>query len=610
MNESPIYSFLAGEEKSGKTLPIIGSLFLILLVCLVPLLMSLSRADSNRTMENITVLSAQETWLRMHGTDLIPAEPDAYLIPTRNSMPRFQKPPMAVWLDLIAYTGLTPNTDDSTPADIIYRSRLVAVAFGLVLLGTVFWIGLNLGDHKFAIIAALATGTMWFFQKQARIASYDIDLAAFAALSVASMIAAIKPFRPKPQIVSAVVLTILSGIFAAAAVLTKGWPLGLLWSYAPMIAVIILTPERRLRSSMLAIASIVIAAVIAAPWFIYALKYYPQAYNTWLGEYKASRTEFQTPFYYFALLGLVLPWPVFFFGSLFHPFVRAGGIDRRKLLLPWLWFILLFVILSIPGAKQQRYILPIIPAMGLLIAQLLRWHVSLAKNGKRDPGGDFMIHPQWIGFGVATLALIAIQFRDHFAAASSFSGDIINAPEPKFILGPAPLTFPLIGGITLIAITILGYRTHVAFKNPMKAFYLATAWFLVASTMIWSSYSASPDRDHPIRVEAEQVDSIIGDSPMYVLYQTGKTDDVNEEFLIYTQRIIPRVNISDIQQFTKSLTNKTYMITDDDQIMKALMEQFGWKAVLEFKQDKRRPNTLYVHYPPPQDKPISDTNNQ
>ncbi|QDU33654.1 hypothetical protein KS4_17100 [Poriferisphaera corsica] len=590
MNDSPIYRFL--EPDAPAPLRNLLSLLLILFVCTIPLLMSLSRADSNRTMENITVLSSQETWMRWHGTDHIAAEPDAYLIPTRNSVPRFEKPPLTVWLNLLAYTGLKPGQDmmgeetvAGSPQDIIYRSRLVAVASSLLLLVGVFWIGLNLGDHKFAIIATLATGTMWFFQKQARIGSYDIELAAFSAMSVASLIAAIKPFRPTPKITKTLIFTALSGFFAAAAVMTKGWPLGILWSFVPIITTIILTPKHRLRSTLLLVSAMIVAVAIAAPWFIYALMHYPEAAQTWWGEYKASRQEYQIPVYYFGLLGLVLPWSLFLFGSFFQPYVRAGGLDRRKLLVPWLWFMVLFVILSIPGAKQQRYILPIIPAAGLLIAQLLRWHVSLAANNERDPGGNFMIYPQWIGFVCASIGLFVVQILDYRQ---------IGAVVPKYILGPLPMSLVIVTGPTLVLIAYLGFKEHVAFKKPMKAIYLAAAWMLVASTTIWLAYSASPDRNHPIRVEAERVSEVIGKAPMYVLFNPSETDAINEEFLIYTQRIVPRVSIENIKLFTADLRGKTYMIADEDKINDALMKQFGWKPVLEFKQDKRRVNVLYV----------------
>jgi 4-amino-4-deoxy-L-arabinose transferase-like glycosyltransferase len=68
-------------------------------------------------------------------------------------------------------------------------------------------------------------------------------------------------------------------------------------------------------------------------------------------------------------------------GALFQPWVRAKGERRRHLLIAWLWFLGLLIVLSIPGANQQRYLLPIMPAVGLLVGVLSA--VSLWKKLKR-----------------------------------------------------------------------------------------------------------------------------------------------------------------------------------------------------------------------------------
>ncbi|MEP0762465.1 MAG: hypothetical protein HRF48_06970, partial [Chloroflexota bacterium] len=174
-----------GHQSAGRSGWLIAlSLALVLLACLPPMLVDLAKRDSTHTMENIALLSAQETWLRQQGYYDLPADPNAWVMPTRNGSPRVTKPPMLVWLNLLAWWDLDPYT---ASVDLVtYRARLVAVGMALILIASTFWAGLTLADRRLAVLAALAAGSMWFLQRQGRTASYDIHLAAWSSLAMAA----------------------------------------------------------------------------------------------------------------------------------------------------------------------------------------------------------------------------------------------------------------------------------------------------------------------------------------------------------------------------------------------------------------------------------------
>ena len=110
---------------------------------------------------------------------------------------------------------------------------------------------------------------------------------------------------------------------------------------------------------------------------------------------KAS-SHVQWPHYYLAQLPLTLfPWSLFFGLALWQAVLdwrRRGDRDASFLAL---WFLCMLVFFSIVPAKRERYLLPTVPAVGLLCA---RYFMSVARQGPPWP----RLHR---GFAVATLCL-------------------------------------------------------------------------------------------------------------------------------------------------------------------------------------------------------------
>ncbi len=146
---------------------------------------------------------------------------------------------------------------------------------------------------------------------------------------------------------------------------------------------------------------------------------------------KASHSK---PFYHF-----LATWPLYFLPwSLLVPLalvsaIRAARRGERESWLPALWLIAVLVFFSIPAGKRERYILPVIPAVGLLVA----------RYGSRAAQGD-VPWPRWhgwmwrvtlalgamvaVGIGAAALApaRLAVRFEEDFQAGA----------ELRDLLGP------------------------------------------------------------------------------------------------------------------------------------------------------------------------------
>src|SRR5688572_4939857 len=88
----------------GNRLAIIA-LAAIMALSLPALLIDLGRLAPRSWMEGIALLSSRETWKRQHA-----GESHAWLTPTVNGSPRLRKPPMLIWLNMLAWSDLDPAT--------------------------------------------------------------------------------------------------------------------------------------------------------------------------------------------------------------------------------------------------------------------------------------------------------------------------------------------------------------------------------------------------------------------------------------------------------------------------------------------------------------------
>jgi 4-amino-4-deoxy-L-arabinose transferase-like glycosyltransferase len=565
--------------------PSIALLF-VLAISAAPLLPGLAERDVARIMENISMLSSQETFLRLRGSDQIPADPDAWLMPTACGRPRLNKPPMMVWLNLLAFSDLTPA--DSTPEQLTHRARLVSVALALMLVGATFWIGLMLGGSELALTAGAVVGSIWFLQRQARTASYDIHLAAWATLAVAAGLAAVRsrpaplsaPFAsPAPTAVAdrrsapgRFVWGMLACLALACAVLSKG-PL----AFALVLPPLLLLAPRRWKV-ILAVA--LGGAALAAPWYLWVADRYADALRDMAVEFQAERDVNQPPWYYLGLLGLVLPWTPWLLAGLVFPWLRRDSELRPAAWAGWCWFIFLFVAFSIPGAKQQRYILPIVPAVALLVGVVTVDHARLFRLHGAAPGEIWfrapMLLAMWIG-SVALPAWIALHTPDATLALwlawiAAAAGMLLvcwrATPMSRADASTPPDSPPL----------------------PLRFFIAAVVWMSLAGVLVWWHYDRRPEPDHIFKPAAQKVLAVVSGQPMARLTLDSDQPDPwfdLEEFHFHLRRITPEVKWSDLPAW------RGYLVVWIDAGADARLEQQGWKSVLEFEPESGKRYRLW-----------------
>mgnify|MGYP006266913827 CR=1 FL=1 len=564
-------------------------LCVILLACLPPLWSGLGELDTTHTMENLAVFSSQETWLRLHGWHDIEAEPGAWAMPSRNGEPRLRKPPGVVWANLLAWTGLAPGDAAATPDALLHRARLVSVGMGLLLIAGVYGVGRGLGDRTTAALAAVIAGTMILTQKQARYASYDIYMAAWLAVAVG-----VAPLRrllgeATRDAWADALRWLAAGLALGVAWMCKG-PLavGLFVLALAGIALAGRSVRGGRRGAVGLLIALTAACVVALPWYVWA-EVNDDLLGAMFREAKHVQQRSSPPWFYAGLLGLVFPWTVWLIGGLFLPWLRLGGARRRQALAAWFWFALVLVAFSLASAKQQRYILPIVPAAAVLIAQLWRWHAELASAGEEDPGGGALRWPHAVvllGGAVAFAPFVLMQKQ--LVAWGVFEHPEVGSMHAAWAV-LVSLGMLLCGGLT--AWWTLGKN-----PKPLAAAGATAAWMVVFSTAWWGVYAHAPDAVHPVRRPAMELAERTADAPVRGFITDDLDEGINEELLFYSQRIMPEVNGAGVRNFTLRLlqTGRTgYVVAPVGEPRASILRELRYTPVKTFREDYDREATLW-----------------
>jgi 4-amino-4-deoxy-L-arabinose transferase-like glycosyltransferase len=130
----------------------------------------------------------------------------------------------------------------------------------------------------------------------------------------------------------------------------------------------------------------IIYLLIVAPWYItVSLRegYIEHLLITtnltrYLGKFDHAR-----PFYYYFTTTppYFLPWTLYLPGLVYLYFFHQTRDERRELLFPLIWAAGIFIFFSISKTKRSEYLLPIFPALALLVGYLLDRAILNWENG-------------------------------------------------------------------------------------------------------------------------------------------------------------------------------------------------------------------------------------
>lgn len=355
-------------------------------------------------------------------------ESNNWITPYFNYVVRFDKPVLFYWLIAVSYKVFGISE---------FAARFPSALMATLIVFAIFFFGKKHIDAKFGFICSLIILTSIQVIGLARMSITDMTLSAFITFMLLSGFTAAHALEPQKKF-----WWYAFYIFMALGMLTKG-------PIVPAIAVIVLGPYFILTGKFVEVFKTcqllkgsLLFLLIAAPWYILVIMENGQPYidqfflKDNLQRFVGTVSGHSAPFYFFFIVILVgfLPWSTFLPFALFKyvkPIYltyknKSGNYDEcslnsknsliNALLCPFnkmyifliapiasaykdvsiekyisifslLWFLIIFIFFSASGTKLLTYVLPLFPALGLLVGNL--WYEFIEKPS--DESDKYML---------------------------------------------------------------------------------------------------------------------------------------------------------------------------------------------------------------------------
>jgi 4-amino-4-deoxy-L-arabinose transferase-like glycosyltransferase len=384
-----------------------ASRFLSILAVMTRLLPN--RADSRLLLVLIALclflfffkLGSRALWDHDEGMHAVMArnmvETGDWVTPTFNGEAFFDKPVLFNWLGAISFEMLGFTE---------LAARLPAAILGLACVLLTYLLGRRMFGSTVAFLGGLVLATSGLFLVLSRAVQYDMVLTFFTTLSLFFFYSGVADEKNRRR------YFLLFYVAAAFAVLAKG-PLGLVLPALVIGPYLLLTKRLRLLREIRIGWGVLIVLVIAAPWYILMsmrngdyLSHFFLGQN--LGYFTSAESRHPEPFYFYLLVlpGLLFPWTSLLPLAIYRPLWDAESRSRDPIRFLLLWVIVPFLFFSVAVSKLETYLLPLFPALALLIA--LVWDELLTTSNAALRRGLLWFHLPLAGVSVAVVVYLCL----------------------------------------------------------------------------------------------------------------------------------------------------------------------------------------------------------
>jgi len=289
-----------------------------------------------------------------------------WVTPRLDGVPYFEKPPLMYWAVAACEAAFGPSE---------WSVRLAPALFGVAGILSAYAAGRRLYGRDAGFWSAVVLGTSLLYLAMGHIVTLDM---AVSVLMSATLFCFILGMREEP---GAVRRWLFYGLYASAALatLTKGL-MGFLVTGAVMFLWVLLLNQWRRLWPLYLPSGVILFLAIALPWhfliagrnpgwahFYLIYEHFQRYSDTSHGRYE--------PFWYFIpilLLGL-FPWTGFLWSS-FREALAGGWARRRENAAAWflaIWAAFIFLFFSYSKSKLIPYILPVFPAVAVIVGRWL-----------------------------------------------------------------------------------------------------------------------------------------------------------------------------------------------------------------------------------------------
>ncbi|HLY96018.1 MAG TPA: glycosyltransferase family 39 protein [Sideroxyarcus sp.] len=286
--------------------------------------------------------------------------------PRLNDLKYFEKPPLQYWATAVAYEVFGEHQ---------WTSRLWAALTGFAGILLAWFAGTRLFGRAAGIYAALLLGSSMLYAMMAHINTLDMGVTFFITLGIFSLLIAQK----EEHITQRRSWMLLAWAALALAVLSKGL-MGLILPGTALFLYSVFNRDITVWKRMHWFSGLLLFSLIAVPWFVLVIKANPEFFQRFFiyEHFERFTTKVHgryQPWYYFVpilLLGM-LPWTLLMFDALARTWrssvQQVKAFSPARFLLVWAVFV--YVFFSISDSKLPSYLLPMFPALALLMGKQL-----------------------------------------------------------------------------------------------------------------------------------------------------------------------------------------------------------------------------------------------
>ncbi len=406
-----------------------------------------------------------------------------YVTPRLGGEPWFEKPVLYYWLTALAYK--LHGVDESA-------ARFASAAAAALGVGLAYWLGCAWLGPRGGVLTGLILSTSVLYFSLARAASMDMLLAASLTGAWTSLYFIL--FPPNENGLSPdfkagrrpCLWHYLFYGFLGIAVLAKG-PVGAVLVGGSLLAFLMLTRRLGMLRRIFSVPGLFIFLGISLPWYLlcfrangatfiqeFIIQHNIERFAT--DRYKHSQPAW---FYLGVLFAGFFPW-VFQLAPAAVRLVRDGATeytrDRCQQVYLGLWVIVPLIFFTFSQAKLPGYILPIAPAIALLIAR--EFEICLAGNPNQKPNRWFY-GSLWVQAVSVLLLGVVLPY---------------SAPRLHFDVGPLVMQLSALP----IGIGILG-MISISRRNIRSLLRVYVAGIVIGVTLIVTQLLPRLDRSESCR---------------------------------------------------------------------------------------------------------------
>ena len=318
-----------------------------------------------------------------------------WVTPTFNGEGFYDKPALFNWLgaasfELLGFTELA--------------ARLPSAVLGFACVLLTYLLGKKMFGSSVGFLGGLILATSGLFMVLSRAVQYDIVLCFFTTLSLFFFYSGVVDEKHRRR------YFLLFYVATAFAVLAKG-PLGLVIPALVVGPYLLLSRRLGLLREMQLGWGVLIVAAVASPWYILMavrnddyLAHFFLGQN--LGYFLSAESRHPEPFYFYLLVlpGLLFPWTAFLPLAIYRPLRDPQSRTKDPIRFLLIWVIVIFVFFSLAVSKLETYLLPLFPAVALLIALL--WDELLTTGNEGLRRGLFWFHLPIVALSLAAVVYI------------------------------------------------------------------------------------------------------------------------------------------------------------------------------------------------------------